>query len=336
MGKKRKACCGCATFGALLLIGATASGVWFFTETAPTSAGPAEYVRFTKSTHLNDGLQRFESRRIVKNVLAARVYASLTHRQTEIQPGTYEVKPGMTLSQLFEAIKTPMKQMVRLPEGWWTARMSKRLEEKRVCSATDYLAAVAAATQNPRYRFADETPNGEGFLFPDTYNLPPLTPAQDVVTLQLQTFEKKALPLLAGRTDIKRVLTIASMVELEAAKDAERPRIAGVIENRLRAGMRLELDATVLYALQEWKVLSPGVVRTVKSPYNTYLHNGLPPGPIGSPGLKSISAALHPEKHGYLYYVARPNSTHYFSATYSEHLANIKKARAEWRAAGGK
>ena len=115
--------------------------------------------------------------------------------------------------------------------------------------------------------------------------------------------------------------------------DAERPRVAGVIENRLAKGQRLEIDATVLYGLQDWRVLKPGEVRTVDSPYNTYLVNGLPPGPICSPGSMSIQAAMKPEKHTFLYYVARPTRTHYFTSSYADHLAAIRKARSEFRLA---
>ena len=152
-----------------------------------------------------------------------------------------------------------------------------------------------------------ELPKGslEGYLYPDTYDLPPMLGAKGVITRQLRAFETKVVKKL-GAEGLDRALTIGSMVELEAALDEERPRVAGVIENRLKKGMRLELDATVLYALGEWKELGPGVVRTVKSPYNTYLNAGLPPGPIGSPGAKSIEAAMNPETHNYLFYVERP------------------------------
>lgn len=335
MAKKRKGCCGCAVFAGASVAIAALGVVWLFSEWAPTSSGPAEYVRFAKSTRLSSALELLESKRVIKNVLAARVYATLTRRPTEIRPGTYQVKPGMTLGQLFDALKKPVRQMVRVPEGWWISRVAKKLDSTGVCSTEDYKAAAQSVLSKGEFAFTKGATSLDGYLFPDTYNLPPLTPAEDIVKLQLQTFEKKALPLFGERTSYKRTLTIASMVELEAGKDSERARIAGVIENRLKKGIRLEIDATVLYAMDEWKVLPPGVVRTVESPYNTYLHGGLPPGPIGSPGLKSIAAALKPEAHGYLYYVARPNTTHYFAATYPEHLANIKKARAEWRAAGG-
>jgi len=169
----------------------------------------------------------------------------------------------------------------------------------------------------------------EGFLFPDTYEFAPMTPARDVVKTQLRTFKRKV-----GGGDLRRTVTVASLIELEAALDSERSKIAGVIENRLKKGMTLDLDASVLYAMQEWRQLPPGFVRTVKSPYNTYLHKGLPPGPIGSPSLKSIVAARQPDAHGYLYYVARPDRSHLFAKTYAEHQQNIKKARREWALQG--
>ena len=222
--------------------------------------------------------------------------------------------------------------MVRLPEGWWQLRTAARLESFDVCTGKDYVDAAKSPEKYEDVGLPIKSGSLEGWLFPDTYDLAPLTPAENVVRLQLRTFKRKVLDRYPETKDWNRVLTVASMVELEAAKDEERPRVAGVIENRLRKGQPLEIDATVLYALQEWKNLGPGIVRTVKSPYNTYLNKGLPPGPIGSPGLKSIVATLKPEKHGYLYYVARPNRSHYFAATYSEHLSNIRKARAEWRA----
>ena len=121
-------------------------------------------------------------------------------------------------------------------------------------------------------------------------------------------------------------------IEAEVAQDRERPVVAGLIENRTRIGMLLQIDATVLYALQEWKELGPGVVKTVESPYNTYIHAGLPPGPIGSPGFKSIEAALKPKANPYLYYVALPDRTHMFSADYAGHLANIRKRKAALKA----
>jgi UPF0755 protein len=119
------------------------------------------------------------------------------------------------------------------------------------------------------------------------------------------------------------------MVELEVAKDEERPIVAGVIENRLKRKMPLQIDATLLYGIGKWRRLTFKDYKEIKSPYNTYTHQGLPPGPICSPTVKSIEAALHPATHNYLYYVAMPEGYHLFAETYKEHLANIKKCAAE-------
>jgi UPF0755 protein len=168
-------------------------------------------------------------------------------------------------------------------------------------------------------------------LFPDTYDFPPMMGARAVIERQLRTFEQRTEGKLDQRSDLARVVNIAAMVELEAKLDRERPVIAGVIENRLRKPMRLQIDATVLYALGEWKVLPPGVVNTIQHPYNTYLNDGLPPGPIGSPGLASILAAANPQETNALYYMAMPDGSHLFTSSYSQHLVNIRVARAAAR-----
>ncbi len=335
MARKRhsgcRTCAGC--IASVLAVLVLASALWL-PKLMPTPSGPAQFVRFEVRSPMSKVLQRLESEGIVKDAGAASFFCRLTGRSFVVKRGTYRLKPGMSLAQVVTELHKPYRQMVRLPEGWWVARTAARLKENGVCDADAY----REAAQDPRVLASigvnTRSSSLEGFLYPDTYDLPPLTPAADVVALQLQTFKKKVLPIIPPKGDLDRLVTIASMVELEAAKDSERARIAGVIENRLAKGMPLEIDATVLYALQTWKVLTPGTVRTVKSPYNTYLHKGLPPGPIGSPSVKSIEAAIHPEKHGYLYYVARPDKSHYFSSTYEEHLKNIKRAREEWRQAG--
>jgi UPF0755 protein len=117
------------------------------------------------------------------------------------------------------------------------------------------------------------------------------------------------------------------MIELESGNDADRPVIASVIENRLAKNMRLQIDATLLYAISEWRRLTFKDYRTIDSPYSTYKNSGLPPGPICSPSVKSVEAALKPAKTKYLYYVAKPDGSHIFSETYDAHLAAIRSVR---------
>ncbi|MBL8067405.1 MAG: endolytic transglycosylase MltG [Armatimonadetes bacterium] len=274
-----------------------------------------------------------EERGVVRNAWVFSRYARLERKAVAVQGGTYAFRPGMSMAQIVQSLKTPLRQNVRIPEGWWIKRVAERLESKNVCTAKEY-EELAAQPQAFQDSVDFPLPKGslEGYLYPDTYDLPPMMGARAVILRQLQTFKKKVVDKV-GEEGLARAVVLGSMVELEVAKDDERPRVAGVIENRIKKGMRLQIDATVLYALGEWKELGPGVVNTVQSPYNTYLHAGLPPGPIGSPSIKSIEAALKPEAHNYLFYVARPDRSHYFTSDYGSHLKAIAKARGEWRTA---
>ncbi|MDU4659228.1 MAG: endolytic transglycosylase MltG, partial [Clostridium butyricum] len=128
--------------------------------------------------------------------------------------------------------------------------------------------------------------------------------------------------------DINDVITIASLIEKEAANDSERSKIAGVIYNRIEKGIPLQIDASVIYAITKGESKMKKVLYDnlkVQDPYNTYVNKGLPPGPIASPGKPSIEAALYPEEHDYLYYVVNGSGGHVFSKTYEEHLNNVKK-----------
>lgn len=318
----------------LLVVGALAAGIGLVYMASPTSRGETRYVRFQSGTTLDDALTELADKNVIRNPGAAKVMIRLKGLPATVKTGTFEVRPGMSLDQVMQSLQKPVRRMVRIPEGWWVARVGARLEENGVCKATDY---IRLATQPEK--FADDVEfklpekSLEGYLYPDTYDLPPLLEAEDVIRMQLKAFESKVVKPLKPGTKLGRAVVMGSIIELEAAKDDERPKVAGVIENRLRIGQRLEMDATVLYGIQEWRELGPGEVRKLKSDYNTYLHSGLPPGPIGSPGAKSIAAALKPSSHNLLYYVARPDRTHYFSSTYPDHIENIKRARKEWREA---
>lgn len=303
--------------------------VWIDGQVASMPEGEEFYVRW-EGESFESAANELKERGVVRNVDALKVYARWRKGFVAPDNGTYQFRPGMTADQILAAMHEPVKQMVRIPEGRWIAWVGSILEEKGVCTQADYVEAA-----NDPARFAEDVsfplPEGslEGYLYPDTYELPPLLGADGVIERQLQAFEAKVWDKLEGHPDPNRILTIASMVELEAALDRERPMVAAVIENRLRIDMPLQIDATVNYARQEWGVLPPNFVRTVKSPYNTYLNRGLPPGPIGSPGAASIEGALEPASHDFLFYVARPDRSHYFTRTYAEHRRMINKARQE-------
>lgn len=314
----------------LFLVVAGGGLLWrsFQGRLAPVSAAEPFYIRFAESTSLNVAIDQLAERGAVRDARALRFHARLRRDRQPVAVGTYQVRPGMTADEILKALREPVQQMVRIPEGWWIKRVGDRLERNGVLESAEYQRLAAEPERFQEFVSFQLPPDSlEGYLFPDTYDLPPLLGAEEVIKRQLRAFEEKVIPIVPEGTDLSRVLNIAAMVELEAALDEERPIIAEVIENRLDIGMRLQIDATVLYALQEWKELGPGVVNTVDSPYNTYRIAGLPPGPIGSPGLASIRAALEPAEHDYLYYVARPDRTHMFARTYAQHLANINTRR---------
>jgi len=167
--------------------------------------------------------------------------------------------------------------------------------------------------------------NLEGFLFPKTYDLPPDSDAQGVIETLLRQFEAEAAQLDWSRTEALSItpyqaVIVASLVEREAMRDDERPLVAAVIYNRLRKDMFLQIDATVQYALPAWKAVLTYEDLKTPSPYNTYLHKGLPPAPICSPGLASLRATLEPADVDYLYYVATGDGGHFFTSDYGEFL----------------
>lgn len=324
-------------FGGAAALGAGAAWFWLNSELRPMPEGKPFYIRYAQGATLDQALSDLQKRGVVRNPWASKLVMRLRGGPSSVLSGSYEFRPGMGLSSVTKALNSPIRQMVRVPEGWWIARVATRLEARNVCDAEEYI-RLAADPARFQSAVSFPLPKGslEGYLYPDTYDLPPLLGAEEVIRRQLKAFEEKIYKKLPPKADLQRALIIGSIIELEAGLDKERPVIAGVIENRLKKRMRLEMDASVLYGIQEWRVLKPGEVRKLVSPYNTYLINGLPPGPIGSPSDKSVMAALSPASHGYLFYVARPTREHFFTTNYADHIRRIRQARKEFRDAEAK
>lgn len=321
------------------LAGGTAYGAYYYVTSGikPLPEGKKFYVRYDETRKLSFVLDDLQSQQVIRSAKALSWYAYYKKKKDlRVAEGTYEIWPGMTADQVFSQLQKPIVQMFRIPETNLSYRTANLLEKNEIAKADDY----KALRDKPEdfkdvIKFPLPKESLEGYLYPDTYDLPPLLGARGVIQRQLNAFQKKVAPLLTDPAKANKILTIASMVELEAGVDHERAKIAGVIRNRLDKGMRLQIDATVLYALQEWRRLYNKDYHNTNSPYNTYKIKGLPPGPICSPSVKSVQAALKPEKHEWLYYVAMPNRTHLFAKTYEDHLKNIqvaRKARSESQA----
>lgn len=297
-------------------------------EPMPPIEGAKPYFRVSKAGPLADILTALEEQKIIRNALAMRAYAAIRRQPGLIQVGTYKLAAGMKADEILDALKSPIKQMVRLRENFWAARNAVLLEDKEVCKADDYIKLVGqpGAFANV-VKYPLPIRSLEGYLFPDTYDLPPECGARAAIAMQLRTFEKKVWIPLGKPKNLDEIVKIGSLVELEAKFDEDRPIIAGVIRNRLAKGMPLEIDATVLYAKQQWSVPTAADVRNTDSPYNSYKHKGLPPTAICSPSLKSLKAAAAPATTPYLYWVGLPDGKTLYAKTMPEHQKNVQLLR---------
>jgi UPF0755 protein len=248
----------------------------------------------------------------------------------------YDLQTGMPYRDVVDRLRTgpPVADYtLTIPEGWTIAQIAKRVEEKSGIPASEFeQLAGTGATQFPYAFLADnKTGSLQGYLFPKTYRVKVGSGAVAIMDIMLSQFEKETagLDLSLARSrdlDMHDVVTIASIIEREARVEKDRPLIASVIYNRLSKGMLLEICATVQFVVGNKPRLLYKDLQ-VKSPYNTYLNKGLPPGPIASPGLASLTAAVAPAETGYLFYVlTHKDGSHSFSTTVAEH--NRYKAQA--------
>jgi UPF0755 protein len=266
-----------------------------------------------------------------------RLYAKVRGGDRRIKAGTYLLRRGTSWNGVLTALREGKGLMftVTIPEGFTLSQIVPLIARVLVVPPDSVIAAARDTAH--LHRLAVPTPTLEGYLFPDTYMFLPGTPARSAVAAMVRRFEQVWRPAWTARLDTigmtrHEVITLASIVEREAKRPDERPVIAGVYLNRLRSGMRLEADPTVQYArgIHTNRVLFKDL--DVDSPYNTYKHTGLPPGPIASPGAASLRAALYPSDVPYKFFVAYPDGRHEFTVDFARHTVARRKALREWNA----
>lgn len=255
--------------------------------------------------------------------------------QDKFKAGTYLMHPGMqtedAIAKLISGETTTIK--FTIPEGFGIKEIAERLshegladEEKFLKLAKDYAPYdYVERRENARYA-------AEGFLFPDTYEIHSDVSEKDIMDMMAQDFDQRLTKKLRDRAEemhlsIYDLVTLASLVEKEARYDEDRPIIAQVFFKRLRIGMPLQSDTTLQYLLDAPKEDVSIADTKIDSPYNTYQHDGLPPGPIASPGMAAIEAVLYPADTDYLYFVADRQGHNHYSNTYAEHLAIVDQVR---------
>lgn len=270
---------------------------------------------------------KLHEQKVITSATIFRFLSWLQGRQDDFKPGYYVLYTGMHYGEVFAILETGPNYEVRItiPEGFTVEQTAERVAQVMLFTAEDFMAAAASGDYNMEMIPAENQDNLEGFLFPKTYEVTAEALPRQVVEMLLNQFEAETAALdwsLASGLGISpyQVVIVASLVEREAVLAEERPLVAAVIYNRLRMDMLLQIDATVQYALPEWKDVLTYEDLETPSPYNTYLNKGLPPAPICSPGLASIQAALYPADVDYLYYVATGDGGHFFTSDYNEFL----------------
>jgi UPF0755 protein len=265
-----------------------------------------------------------------------RRYAALLGRDRTIRYGRYILPRGASWHEILTALhqgRGIVKRVV-IPEGWALWDIVPIVAESLTVPVDSVDVAVRDTDLLQRLKVPADTRTLEGYLFPDTYDFPDGATARQAIAIMVQRFERAWTPewnarAIALRLTRHQVVTLASIIEKEVRKGEERPTVSAVYHNRLRIGQALQADPTVQYALgrrRPSRVLYRDL--RVASPYNTYQHKGLPPGPIASPGAASLEAALFPADVNYRYFVAHPDGHHEFRTTYAEHLKAIAYVRA--------
>lgn len=286
--------------------------------------------------------QRLQAQGLIRDSELFRIYMRLNGLDAGIKAGAFTLRPNMSIEQIALALQRSQSNEVQvtIPEGWRREEIAELLEQQIGVSADEFKRLTQRASDY-NYPFLQGLPGDatlEGYLFPDTYRLPENPTAQDVVLRMLDNFEAKAGPLLqqaAQQNKTSRdIVTMASIVEREAVIPSERPTIASVYWNRLSIGQPMQADPTTQYALgyqpdqkSWWKkgLTLDDLKYEDPAGYNTYVNPALPPGPIASPGLSSLQAALQPAQTNFYYFVAACNGdgSHQFSVTFDEHRAKL-------------
>ena len=341
---------GSANVRARILLALLAVGLlfalWFAVSLFQPFHGDGEgkvAVAIPRNSGLGEISDVLEQKGVISSGFFFQARARLDGKSSDLKPGTYTLKRDMSYGAVLDTLSEgPPENVVTLivPEGKSRREIAPSIKSLE----GDYLAATKRSDLlNPARYGAENARDLEGFLFPASYQLKPGQSVDALVEKQLQTFKQRFDSV--DLTTAKRknltpydVLIIASLVERETAEPNERGLIASVIYNRLSEGIPLGIDATTRFQYNDWENPLRQSQLASPSPYNTRLNQGLPPGPIGNPGVESIEAAASPEKSDYLYYVANPcePGTHTFVKTSAEFEAAVAKYNAAREAAGGK
>lgn len=291
----------------------------------PSGTGAGEVIfNFKGALTFRKIADELAAKKIVTNPFLFTLYGRLRGEDGRVKAGYYQLNDGMSPREILRKLvagEVYLRPFV-LPEGYSTYQAAELLNRQGLLDGKRFLARCTDRTLLRTLGIPAKTL--EGYLVPGTYNVEPDMDEAGLIAAMVGQFTGSRRPRYEARVRASgkswhEILTLASMIDKEAVVPAERPVIASVFRNRLAAGMRLQSDPTAVFGVRAFagKVTRADILRP--SPYNTYLIDGLPPGPIGNPGDQAIEAALNPASTSYLYFVARQDGTHHFSSNLAEH-----------------
>lgn len=318
----------------LVVLAGASAWLWYeyhrFVHRPAAADGAPVIMDIMANASFNTVILQLKDAGIITQPLRFKILARIKGDDKRLKAGEYKLSPAMTPLEVLDTLVNGQVVLHRLtvPEGFTIREIAAELQRTGLASAQDFMALATDSRLAAELDIPAATL--EGYLFPDTYFFPKGVPARTIISQMVQRFHEQFSPDWYSRArqldlTIHEVVTLASIIEKETGDSAERPTISSVFHNRLKKKMRLESDPTVIYGIEDFDGNITRRHLTARTPYNTYLIRGLPPGPIANPGRLAIEAALYPAQTDYIYFVSKKDGTHYFSTSFAEHNEAVRR-----------
>jgi UPF0755 protein len=316
--------------GALVLIGTVAAYGHRSLDMPAQTTEVHHVVEISEGTSFKQVASLLAKEGLIVSPFWFRLLGKVQDAERKVKPGEYDLHTAMRPIDILDAlIKGKVIQYsILIPEGLTAAQIGKLLSEARVVES----AGLSKLVSDREFvkTLGIDAPTLEGYLFPDTYFFPRRAKGEDILKTMAARFRQVYTPELQARATAlkmteRQVLTLASIIEKETSQDDERSLVSAVFHNRLKSGVPLQSDPTVIYGIPNFNGNLTRAHLTTRTPFNTYMNAGLPPGPIANPGQKSIIAALNPAQARYLFFVSKNDGTHQFSVTLEEHNRAVNR-----------
>jgi UPF0755 protein len=280
----------------------------------------------------NNIITKLKTEEFISSDIALKFYVWKNNLANKVQKGSYTISPEMSPKEIFEIItgKTHQDRWLVVPSGWRLTQIAERLSANNISTLENF--KEYAKTVPEYFQYKDEIPEGqsiEGYLYPDSYKISNGANAEEVVKKSLNNFSRKLTSqrlekINESKYNLHQLATLASLIEREARYIDDKYMVSGVMYNRLNNDMRLDIDASTSYALNQWKLEMDKKELDTDSPYNTRKYKGIPPGPISNFTIDSLDAALSPKKHDYFYYISEPKEGKMiYAKDLNEHNINV-------------